>query len=55
MTLEKHLGCPVQLIGLSLPEHGYHAPNEFFDWGQASGGMKSFAKYFELLSRLRKR
>jgi acetylornithine deacetylase/succinyl-diaminopimelate desuccinylase-like protein len=55
MTLEKHLGCPVQLIGLSLPEHGYHAPNEYFDWGQAAGGMKSFAKYFELLSRLRKR
>jgi acetylornithine deacetylase/succinyl-diaminopimelate desuccinylase-like protein len=55
MTLEKHLGSPVQLIGLSLPEHGYHAPNEFFDWGQAQGGMKSFAKYFELLSQIPRR
>lgn len=49
VTLERHLGCPIQLIGLSLPDHGYHAPNEYFDWGQASGGMKTFAKYFELL------
>jgi hypothetical protein len=38
-----------------LPEHGYHAPNEFFDWGQAQGGMKSFAKYFELLSQIPRR
>ncbi len=52
VTMQKRLGCPIHLIGLSLPEHGYHAPNEFFDWGQASGGMKAFAKYFELLSRI---
>ena len=30
-------------LGLSLPEHGYHAPNENFDWGQARGGMMAFA------------
>lgn len=48
VTLKRHLGCPIQFIGLSLPDHGYHAPNEYFDWGQASGGMKTFAKYFEL-------
>ena len=39
-------------LGLSLPEHGYHAPNECFDWGQASGGMKAFVKYFEEVSRI---
>ena len=39
-------------LGLSLPEHGYHAPNEYYDWGQASGGMKAFVKYFDLVSRI---
>ena len=24
-------------LGLSLPEHGYHAINENYDWGQAVG------------------
>lgn len=50
-SMEKTLGCPVMFIGLSLPEHGYHAPNENYDWGQASGGMVTFAKYFELIAR----
>lgn len=52
VTMEKYLKCPITFIGLSLPEHGYHAPNEFYDWGQASGGMCAFAKYFELVSRI---
>ena len=34
-------------MGLSLPDHGYHAPNENFDWGQAGGGIVAFAKLFE--------
>ena len=51
-SIEKVLQCPVLFLGLSLPEHGYHAPNENFDWQQASGGMVAFAKYFEELSRL---
>jgi hypothetical protein len=37
-----------------LPEHGYHAPNEYFDWGQASGGMKAFAHYFSELAKMGK-
>lgn len=45
-TMEKVLGCPVVFLGLSLPEHGYHAPNENFDWGQAAGGIASFAHLF---------
>ena len=50
VTMQKVLRCPVMFLGLSLPEHGYHAPNENFDWRQASGGIASFARYFELLS-----
>jgi acetylornithine deacetylase/succinyl-diaminopimelate desuccinylase-like protein len=46
-TMEKVLKCPVLFLGLSLPEHGYHAPNENYDWEQASGGMAAFAKLFE--------
>jgi acetylornithine deacetylase/succinyl-diaminopimelate desuccinylase-like protein len=46
LSMEKVLKVPVFFLGLSLPEHGYHAPNENFDWQQASGGMASFADYF---------
>ena len=49
-SMEKVLGCPVMFLGLSLPEHGYHAPNENFDWQQASGGIVAFAKYFEIVA-----
>jgi acetylornithine deacetylase/succinyl-diaminopimelate desuccinylase-like protein len=46
-TMERVLGVPVVFMGLSLPEHGYHAPNEFFDWEQAEGGIAAFAHFFE--------
>ena len=52
VTMQKHLKAPIVFLGLSLPEHGYHAPNENFDWEQASGGMKMFARYFETLANL---
>jgi len=51
-SMEKVLECPVMFLGLSLPEHGYHAPNENYDWQQASGGMVAFAKYFENVASL---
>ncbi len=51
-SMEKILECPVMFLGLSLPEHGYHAPNENYDWQQASGGMAAFAKYFELVAEM---
>jgi len=51
-SIEKVLKCPVLFLGLSLPEHGYHAPNENFDWQQASGGMVAFAKYFEEIANI---
>ncbi|MBI4483699.1 MAG: hypothetical protein HY652_12520 [Acidobacteria bacterium] len=50
--MQKHLKAPIMFIGLSLPEHGYHAPNENFDWGQASGGMKALVRYFDEISKL---
>src|SRR5678815_4248876 len=53
-SIEKVLRCPVLFLGLSLPEHGYHAPNENFDWQQASGGMVAFAKYFEEIANLKR-
>jgi len=42
---------PIVLLGLSLPEHGYHAPNEYFDWPQASGGIKTLVYYFHRISK----
>jgi acetylornithine deacetylase/succinyl-diaminopimelate desuccinylase-like protein len=52
VTMKKHLKAPIVFLGLSLPEHGYHAKNENFDWGMASGGMKMFVRYFDEISRL---
>ena len=40
-------------LGLSLPEHGYHAPNENYDWEQAAGGMAAFAKYFDNVAAMK--
>ena len=52
VTMQKAWKVPILFMGLSLPEHGYHAPNEYFDWGQASGGMKAFAHYFAELAKM---
>ena len=52
VTMAERWRAPVVFLGLSLPEHGYHAPNERFDWGQASGGMKAFVAYFDEVSRI---
>lgn len=43
-SMERVLGCPVLFLDLSLPEHGYHAANEHFEWGQASRGIVAFAR-----------
>jgi len=55
VTMQKMWKVPILFLGLSLPEHGYHAPNEYFDWGQASGGMKAFAHYFSELAGMKTR
>jgi len=52
VSMEKVLRTPVMFLGLSLPEHGYHAPNENYDWQQASGGIVAFVKYFSNVAAL---
>jgi acetylornithine deacetylase/succinyl-diaminopimelate desuccinylase-like protein len=52
LSMEQILGVPIVFMGLSLPDHGYHAPNENFDWGQAGGGMVAFAKLFEEMASI---
>ena len=54
VTMQDYLQVPIMFIGLSLPEHGYHAPNEHFDWGQASGGIKALVKYFSEVSAIKR-
>jgi acetylornithine deacetylase/succinyl-diaminopimelate desuccinylase-like protein len=54
-TMQRTWNVPILFMGLSLPEHGYHAPNEHFDWGQASGGMHAFVAYFSELAKIRVR
>ena len=53
VTMQKHLRAPITFLGLSLPEHGYHAKNENYDWPQTAGGVKMFVKYFEEIARLK--
>ncbi|MEW5801199.1 MAG: M20/M25/M40 family metallo-hydrolase [bacterium] len=53
-SMQNLFGVPIVLLGLSLPEHGYHAPNEYFDWSQASGGIRSLAHYFYKISQIGK-
>jgi acetylornithine deacetylase/succinyl-diaminopimelate desuccinylase-like protein len=50
VSMGRILRAPVAFLNLSLPEHGYHAPNENFDWGQAAGGMAAFARYLETVA-----
>jgi acetylornithine deacetylase/succinyl-diaminopimelate desuccinylase-like protein len=45
------LGVPIHFLPLSLPEHGYHAPNERFDWRQARGGIASYVHAFAKLAQ----
>jgi acetylornithine deacetylase/succinyl-diaminopimelate desuccinylase-like protein len=52
ISMEKVLKTPVMFLGLSLPEHGYHAPNENYDWRQASGGIVAFVRYFENVAKM---
>jgi acetylornithine deacetylase/succinyl-diaminopimelate desuccinylase-like protein len=53
LSMEQILKCPIVFMGLSLPDHGYHAPNENYDWGQAGGGIVAFAKFFEEVAAIR--
>jgi acetylornithine deacetylase/succinyl-diaminopimelate desuccinylase-like protein len=52
LTMRRLLRAPVVFLGLSLPEHGYHAINENYDWTQAAGGMEMFCRYFHKIAAL---
>lgn len=52
LALQQVLGAPIVLLGLSLPEHGYHAVDEHFDWRQAEGGIRTFVNYFQEISAI---
>jgi acetylornithine deacetylase/succinyl-diaminopimelate desuccinylase-like protein len=52
LTMRRLLKAPVVFMGLSLPEHGYHAVNENYDWGQAAGGVAMFYRYFQELGNM---
>ncbi len=54
LTMSKHLKVPIMLLGLGLPEHGYHSVNENFDWLQAAGGIKLFVKYFTEIAKIQR-
>lgn len=54
ISMKKVLGKDSVFLGLSLPEHGYHAINENFDWQQGAGGIKMFVAYFEALAELKR-
>ena len=53
LSMEQVLGCPVGFLDLSMPDHGYHAPNENFEWAQAAGGMAAFARLAQEWSSVR--
>lgn len=52
LSMAEAWNVPITLLGLSLPEDGYHGPNESFAWGQARGGMLTFLRYFERVAAL---
>lgn len=50
VSMQEKLGIPILFMGMSLPQDAYHGPNESFAYRQIEGGVRSFVKYFELLS-----
>ena len=54
VTMAKLLRKEVVLLGLSLPEDGYHAINESFAWSQAARGIELFYRYFHHLAAVGK-
>ena len=53
VAMDRILRVPITFLGLSLPSHGYHSRNEHFDWGQASGGIHMFLRYFGEIAKIR--
>ncbi len=55
LSMAEAWNVPITLLGMSLPEDGYHGPNESYAWTQARGGMLTFVHYFERLAALHAR
>jgi acetylornithine deacetylase/succinyl-diaminopimelate desuccinylase-like protein len=55
VTLARILRKEVVLLGLSLPEDGYHAVNESFAWPHAARGIELFCRYFHELANICRR
>ncbi len=51
-TLERHLYVPIIQFGLSLPPHGYHAKNEYYEWKQVRNGVGVFVEYFKEIAKI---
>ena len=52
LSIQRVFGAPIIFLGLSLPEHAYHAVNEYFDGGQAKGGILACTDYFRRLGEV---
>ena len=50
VTMDEMLDAPVLFMGLSLPEDGYHGPDESFAWDQLAGGAKAYVRLLENLA-----
>ncbi|HXZ98900.1 MAG TPA: dipeptidase [Candidatus Binatia bacterium] len=48
---DRRLGLPTVLVGLGLPDDRIHAPNEKFDLGQYSAGIRVLTRLWEDLAR----
>ena len=44
--MQKAWKVPILFMGLSLPEHGYHAPNEYFRLGPSLRRHESLRALF---------
>ncbi len=51
-TMRRYLKAPIIQFGLSLPPHGYHAKNEYFEWNQVRNGVAVFTEYFKEIAKL---
>jgi acetylornithine deacetylase/succinyl-diaminopimelate desuccinylase-like protein len=49
-VMARMLRVPVHFLPLSLPDHGYHAVNEYFDWRQGRGGIEAYLHLFAQLA-----
>ncbi len=52
-TFQDELKVPVVLLGFSLPDEKFHAPNEHFDLGNYRNGLRTLCRYWPELASWR--